>query len=83
MNPVMRAAREGALPHLPLRQKPRVEAGKLKPEIEHRPVFVGGTLANPLGWAMRPYIIGHGQQLARKRLAAKAAWVAETYGARA
>lgn len=64
----------------PLRQQPRIEAGKLRPLIEHRERRVTPSLTNPVGVEIVPYIVGHGQQLARQRAQRQADWVAATYG---
>lgn len=79
MNPFAAAAAELSAVRIPLRQQPRIEAGKLRPLIEYRERRVMPTLKNPLGLEIVPYIIGHGRQLARRPEAEKAAWVAATY----
>ena len=64
---------------LTLRQMPRIEEGKLRPVIEYRERRVTPSANNLLGIEMVPYIIGHGQQLARKREMLKALEVEGMY----
>lgn len=49
------------------------ELKRLKTVIEYRPAWVGVTVKNPTGWGEKPYHVGQGQQIARKRLSAKLA----------
>lgn len=79
MNPITTAAHDARPVVLSLRNAPVAEAGKLPPLVEHRLRHVAPTLANPIGKVLQPYIIGHGQQLARKREAEKAAAVEAAY----
>jgi hypothetical protein len=64
-----------------VKQQPRVEAGSLPTKIEQRPRRVAPSLTNPLGIEIVSYFIGHGQQLARRRLQALAAANTLTYAA--